>query len=270
MGVLADAFRAMQHRLAQVIGEVRAGASALSSASAQLAAMSQTLSNSTSQQSTTTEEVTENLHRMGASISQNADSSRRVEELALQGAATPGSAARRSPRRWRRCTRSASRISVIDEIAYQTNLLALNATIEAARAGTHGQGFAVVASEVRKLAEGSQASARQIVELAARSVKIAERSGGLLRELAPSIHTTASLVKNVASASGQQSSGVGQIHQALLSLNQSTQHSAASAEALSSMAEELTAQAEGLHQLMGFFRVTEPHLFFGAPGMSKP
>src|ERR1017187_3256986 len=78
-------------------------------------------------------------------------------------------------------------VHAVTRIADQTNLLALNAAIEAGRAGEHGKGFAVVADEVRKLAERSQVAAEEISRLAGDSVGLAEKAGGLLEAIVPSI-----------------------------------------------------------------------------------
>ncbi len=149
----------------------------------------------------------------------------------------------------------ASKIAIIDDIAFQTNMLALNATIEAARAGEHGKGFAVVATEVGKLAERSQVAAQEIGELATGSVHTAEKAGKLLGEIVPSIGKTSDLVQEIAAASKEQAAGAGQINNAMSQMSKITQQNASSSEELAATAEEMAAQTESLQQLMRFFTV---------------
>jgi methyl-accepting chemotaxis protein len=282
VGQLLAAMGRMAHRLRTVVGDVRAGADALSrtsgqvvgvagqvsSASSQVSASAQALSQGTSEQAASVEETTSSLEQMSASITQNAENSRSMEKMALEGARNGGESARSVEDTVTAMRSIAAKISIVEEIAYQTNLLALNAAIEAARAGEHGRGFAVVATEVRKLAERSQAAAREIGGLAVSSVRVAEKSRQLLTELVPAIRSTAELVQEVAAASAEQSSGVAQIHRALGNVDQITQRNASSAEELSSTAEEMAAQAdamrsqaenvrghaESLHRVVAFFR----------------
>ncbi len=53
-------------------------------------------------------------------------------------------------------------LDVITHISRQTDLLALNATIEASKAGEHGRGFAMVAEEVRRFADNTNDSVKDV------------------------------------------------------------------------------------------------------------
>lgn len=257
VGRLQSAMRAMTVKLVQVIGELRNATLALSTASEEMSTSAESISQATSNQTSSVEETSSSLEQINASIHQNADHSRKMEQMALQGAVNAEESGRAVHETLQAIQAIAEKISVIEEITYQTNMLALNASIEAARAGEHGKGFAVVATEVRSLAERSKAAAAEIGGLAASSVKVAERSGQLLSDLVPTIKKTAELVREVASASREQAAGVVQINKAMDEVNKSTTQGASSAQQLSVTAGKLSAQARTLQSLIQFFRLAE-------------
>ncbi len=244
----------MTRQLVTTISDVNMAAQALTAAAGQVSSTSQSLSQSASEQAANVEETTASLQEMAASVKQNSENANVTDGMAAKAAkeALEGGAA---------VTKTvdamkliASKISIIDDIAYQTNLLALNAAIEAARAGEHGKGFAVVAAEVRKLAERSQEAAKEIGDLAGNSVSTAERAGKLLEEIVPSIQKTSELVQEIAAASAEQSESVVQIGGAMGQLSKATQQNASASEQLAATSEELSGQAEQLQQSIAFFK----------------
>ncbi|WP_341678631.1 methyl-accepting chemotaxis protein [Niveibacterium sp. SC-1] len=251
---LLAAMAQMVQQLTRVIGDVRASADSLASASEEVSASSQVLSQNASEQAASVEETSASMEEIAATVAQNAENAKVTDGIASKSAHDAREGGEAVGETVQAMKQIAQKIGIIDDIAYQTNLLALNAAIEAARAGDHGKGFAVVAAEVRKLAERSQVAAQEISGLAGNSVSMAERAGNLLGDMVPSITRTADLVQEISAASREQTGGLEQINAAISQLTQTTQANASASEELSSTAEEMSSQAIQLQEMVQFFK----------------
>jgi methyl-accepting chemotaxis protein len=255
IGELSRALETMSLKLVEVVGGIKDGANAITSASIQMSTTAEEFSQGASEHASTIEEVSSTMEEVACMIEMSAKNAQETEHISLSAQQSIRDVMQGAVEAMEANKVISSKIGIINEIAFQTNILALNAAVEAARAGEHGLGFAVIADEVRRLADISKLAAIEIVKLSANSLKLSEISSQKMIQLLPEIEKSTNLVVEISQSSLQQSQGIMQVNTSVFEMNNVAQVNASASEMMASNAEELASQAESLNELVSFFKI---------------
>ncbi len=250
---LCKLYNELMDKISSMIKDIQVASAQVNTSGKEIAQVSQQIADGAHQQSASFEQLT-------SSVQSNANNARQANEIAqntrnkAQSAGQNVSTMIDAMSKIEKSSKQiANAVAIITEIADQTNLLALNAAIEAARAGEHGRGFAVVADEVRKLAERSASSAKEIGNLIKDSliqvnngVEISQTTGQNLEEIVKAINEIAEQIDAISLATQEQAATMDENTKV-------TETNAAAAEELSASANELANQSDRLEELVKKF-----------------
>jgi len=262
---------AVADRLEQIVRQLRDTSGSLRTATGEILAGANDLSDRTTKQAATIEETSAAMEQLMTTVAANVESARvasgSARAMSETAEAGTGKMARANEA-MERITASSDKIGkiigLIDDIAFQTNLLALNASVEAARAGEAGKGFAVVAVEVRRLAQSAAIASADIKALIEQSGNDVRDGTALVAEAAQklgailsSVRDNEVLMEQIATASASQAESIAEVTVAVRQMDEMTQHNAALVEQINGAIEQTEQQAAELDMVVDVFTVSD-------------
>jgi methyl-accepting chemotaxis protein len=266
-------------RLGNVVSQLRDTSHSLKTATSEILAGANDLSERTTKQAATIEETSAAMEQLSTTVietARRAEEASRIACAVTDTAERSGQVMRDADAAMERITASSGKISsiigMIDDIAFQTNLLALNASVEAARAGDAGKGFAVVAIEVRRLAQsaaGASAEIKGLIEASGAEVGAGSRlvtdAAQQLENMLEAIRQNQELMEGIAKENREQASGIDQVTVAVRQMDEMTQHNAALVEETNAAIEQTEAQAVELDRIVDIFTIGDREASHVAP-----
>lgn len=261
---IAASFDEIHKNLRNMFQEMNKVANQVTMRSAKIADGSMALSQGSTEQAATVEELTSTITQLSQQIQKNASDAGDVENFSGQVADEIMEQNKQMSNMLEamkeieeKSNQIENIIKAIDDIAFQTNILALNAAVEAARAGNAGKGFAVVADEVRNLAGKSADAASETSSLIEGAITAIHNGSALVTDSAKSLNSvmesakkSKKLVADIAGEMKNEAAAIGEVTTGLEQISQVVQQNSATAEESSASCQELNNQASSLKQIV--------------------